>query len=439
MSDAYGGDTERQFEKTGFFRLEKKDRWWLVTPEGHAFLSWGINHVGVDVVTRPYNREFWLNRFGGVQDPKDPVFLQHFQKKVERDMAEFGFNTLGCHSPVQIYPNPFCPYIESIRFAEICHWQTPGEDAFVDVFSEAFQTHCDGLAARKAGPKKDDPYLIGYSFIDGPVLTDLDAAERDVCVYGNARQALPTWPRVLRNLGPGAPAKHVYVETMRGRYKDDIAAFNTTYQTEFGSFDALLAAERWRPAVDVRNHQEVGDNLAFLGRVVDRYYRVATGAIKRYDPNHLILGDKLNMNTGVPVALVRTVAEWVDVLFYQHYGYYGEQQPHLDKWAHETQKPLLNGDSAFSVQDAHMPFPLGPHLPNQHERSRAFTDYATKAFARHDYLGWNWCGWIDSWAVSQPGRQHSGIQTAQGAYYDHMQKAMKAFSEHMYELAGPSA
>ena len=46
--DRFGGWKGKQFEATGFFRTEHDgQRWWLVTPEGNAFLSSGINHYGV--------------------------------------------------------------------------------------------------------------------------------------------------------------------------------------------------------------------------------------------------------------------------------------------------------------------------------------------------------------------------------------------------------
>lgn len=53
-----------RFESTGFFRLEKADRWWLVTPEGDAFLSFGVNHIQPDRTTAPYNKAFWAKEFG---------------------------------------------------------------------------------------------------------------------------------------------------------------------------------------------------------------------------------------------------------------------------------------------------------------------------------------------------------------------------------------
>ena len=38
--------TGKRFKPTGFFRVEQIDgRWWFVTPEGHGFLSAGVNHI----------------------------------------------------------------------------------------------------------------------------------------------------------------------------------------------------------------------------------------------------------------------------------------------------------------------------------------------------------------------------------------------------------
>ena len=62
--DRFGGWTGRKFKATGFFRVEKDERWWLVTPEGHAFLSFGINHLYPDLFRQKYNRESWQKRLG---------------------------------------------------------------------------------------------------------------------------------------------------------------------------------------------------------------------------------------------------------------------------------------------------------------------------------------------------------------------------------------
>ena len=62
--DRFGGWTGKKFKATGFFRVEKDERWWLVTPEGSAFLSFGINHLHPDLWKQDYNRQAWKKRLG---------------------------------------------------------------------------------------------------------------------------------------------------------------------------------------------------------------------------------------------------------------------------------------------------------------------------------------------------------------------------------------
>lgn len=72
--DRFGGWTGRKFEPTGFFRVEKDDRWWLVTPEGNAFLSFGINHLYPDLWKQAYNSEAWKKRLA-LEELKGPIFF----------------------------------------------------------------------------------------------------------------------------------------------------------------------------------------------------------------------------------------------------------------------------------------------------------------------------------------------------------------------------
>ena len=79
--------------------------------------------------------------------------------------------------------------------------------------------------------------------------------------------------------------------------------------------------------------------------------------------------------------------------------------------------------------------PLGTQARDQAERAEWFTEFAEHAFARPDFVGWDWCGWMDSWEVVQKGRQHSGVQDPFGNHYPEMVKAMKAFSIRLQGIA----
>ena len=105
----------------------------------------------------------------------------------------------------------------------------------------------------------DGPQILKSS--EGPgrglKIVHLDAAERGMTIYGTPRGELPTWPRLLRNMGSGSPGKQAYVADMRTAYGGSITGFNATYSTDFASWDALLAATDWRPRTDRLVHGDL--------------------------------------------------------------------------------------------------------------------------------------------------------------------------------------
>ncbi len=425
--DRFGGDARTTWAATGSFRLQDGGRWWFVTPDGHPFLSWGLNHVGLELLRRPYNGEHWAAEIAGQPEA-------WLRQRAADDLARCGMNTLGGHNPEVLRRPPFVPYVQPLRFVALAHWQEPAAADFLDVFAPAFASHCDRLAADLCARLADDPWLLGYGWTDCPILSEADAAPRGSCVLGRARPGLPTWPRVLRNLPPEAPGKQAWVSFIRTRYPS-IEAFNRAYHLWFADFEALAAAVAWRPLAEPGNAAERADNEQFLEQVVERYYRVAHDAIRRYDPRHLIFGDYLNGNVGVDDGVLAVIGRHVDALIYQWYGWYDEQAPTLDRWHAVTGRPLLNGDSSYSVPCAEMPFTLGPHCRDQEHRAGAFREFAEQAFARPDFLGWHWCGWLDSWEVGQPERQHAGIFDAFGQPHGALRSAMEAFGERLYDVA----
>jgi len=442
--DAYGGSPIRTFGATGYFCLERDDRWWFVTPDGNAFLSWGTNHIEPRLFVWPNNRRYWGVRFATEPSLENPAFLGAIEKRIALDMAAWNMNTLGCHSPTEWYRTLRLPYVHTVRFVDISHWQHPTETDFWDPFDDAFARRCDALARAEGAPRAEDTYLLGYTLTDCPILTPLDAAERVTLVYGRQREATPTWPGVLRNLPPSSPGKHVWVELAREQYSEDIAAFNATYGTAFVSFDDLLRAVDWSRTTDAsflpgKDDRRAADYFRFLERIVERYYDVARSAIRRHDPNHLFFGDKLNGNTGVPDGIMRIVGRYADLVFFQWYGWWEEQSETLDHWAGLTGKPLFNGDSSFSVPECTQKAPLGPHCGTEEERVTAFWCYARNAFAREDFVGWNWCGYMDKTDGYGQDARHSGLQDPFGHHDRPTQLAMADLSAKMYALATAKA
>ncbi len=434
--DKYGGQKDLSFSVTGFFRLEKTEkRWWLVTPEGNAFLSHGVNHVERKWMERFYNTEFWARKYHEVEDPGTNL-SESFITKVKEDVQYIGWNTLGCHSSQRFYPESFMPYVKTLRFVNTQHYVEHTRDDFPDVFHEDFAGFCDRKAAEEAAPLKDDPYLLGYSMTDCPIFTNIDAAAHKHNIYGWKRNRQPTWPEVLRNLGPESPGKKAYVKTVNELYKGKIKDFNKTYGTNFKSFRELEQRVDWRMLADPSNKIEERDDRAFLLKAIDKCYEVEVAALRKHDPNHLVLGDKLNGNTDTPKEIIELAAKNFDLIFFQYYAFWAELETWLERCvsAARGKIPLFHGDSSVSVPNTNMPDPFGPHCLDQQDRVVKFRELYYNAFKRTDFVGWNWCGWMDSWeAGGQIGKQHSGIQDPFGLFHP-VAQALKAFTDDLYRL-----
>lgn len=437
--DRFGGWKGKRFKATGFFRAEHKDRWWLVTPEGNAFLSFGINHLHPDLWKHDYNREAWMERLQ-LDDLNTPKFAPALRTWFLKTCKEYGFNTLGMHASLSIAntPKPAIPYILPIRFVDIPHWKVDVPDAkFADVFSDDFTQHCDQMAKRFATKASNDPFLLGYAMTDCPLFTEEDCRERPDVIGGARRKGRIGWPRRLRNLGSNAPGKEAYVATMRNLYRDQIQEFNATYSTAFESFDSLASAKDWRPHTELFNENETRDNVTFLKAVVTKYYKTARDAIRRYDTNHMFFGDKLNANTDAIDTLLTVTSKFTDVVFYQMYGRYEVQKPGLDRWSHAIDKPVINGDSAYTMITDHMPRPFGPVADNVQQRAEWTAEFFQRAFARPEFVGWHYCGMIDApnQIARKQARQHSGLMDGFGTPHPELKRLLKTCSDEMYITA----
>ena len=435
--DMYGGWLEKSFKATGFFRVEKDKRWWLVTPNGNAFLSFGVNHFHPGWWKQPYNQNAWMKHLDVERaDQINPALKTWFIDTCK----EYGFNTAGVHTDLMVLnsPKPQIPYMKPIRFADINHWKTtiPDEN-FVDVFTNEFYQHCDQLARKNALPLKDDPFLLAYAMTDCPLFTEEDCRERPDTIMGARRASRIGWPRRLRNLGELSQGKKTYVQTMIKIYRGSIKGFNETYGTAFDSFDGLEKTEKWRVETDLSNSSETRDNTEFLKVVVDKYYKTCKEAIYRYDPNHLFFGDKINANSDALDTLLPVTSKYTDVVFYQMYGRYEVQKPGLDRWNKKVDIPIINGDGSYSMVKDKLPRPFGPMADTEEQWAQWILEFFENAFGRPEFIGWHHCGLIDTpqSVKGKERRQHPGIIDGHGKPYRIIKEILIKCSDDLYEIA----
>ena len=179
--DQYGGYPGLRSDASGFFRLERlKGRWWLVDPEGNAFLSVGINHFDASALKYPDNIHIWRERYGS-----NEAWIRH----AGEDLRNWGFNALAWsqesvtsgdhrHSPewrIWRFHWEGLPYYHHMGFASFERWYPYAH--YPDIFGEAFEDWCDFLARYSCVDMAEDPYLIGYQFVPMPGWTTHDYIE----------------------------------------------------------------------------------------------------------------------------------------------------------------------------------------------------------------------------------------------------------------------
>lgn len=437
--DKYGGWIGRQFQATGYFRVENDGRWWIVTPEGNAFLSFGINHLHPEFWLQGYNDPAWRTKLG-LDDLSGPEFTPALKDWFLGTCADFGFNTVGVHADLSVanHNGSSIPYVASFEVVDIPHYrQDVSDDDFIDVFSTQFESRCERMARDVVEPIAEDPYLLGYALTDCPLFTEEDLRERPDTIGGAPRNSRIGWPRKLRNLGAESAGKQAYVSTMRSIYNDQISAFNQTYATSFNSFENLLETKNWRPESDLSNGTETRDNVEFLKLTVDRYYSTALAAIRKYDSNHMFIGDKLNANTDSIDTVLPITSKYTDIVFFQMYGRYDYQATGLDRWSKVIDKPFINGDAAFTMIMDTMPRPYGPVAESVTERAEWTAEFFNGVFSRPEFVGWHYCGLIDAPNLisRKRDRQHSGLLDYNGEPYPEIKEALDRCRPSMYEIA----
>ena len=80
-----------------------------------------------------------------------------------------------------------------------------------------------------------------------------------------------------------------------------------------------------------------------LSNLAHRYYKTTHDAVRRYDPHHLLLGDRYEATEPIPAEVVNAALPYIDVMSFQDFK---DPVVHLDDWHRRTGKPVLLADSA---------------------------------------------------------------------------------------------
>lgn len=353
-----------------YVRVEKIDgRYWLVRGNDR-FVSLGINAVVPEDQSKPKDGR----RYNVL--PKYNHDTALWAKDAEARLKLWNFTTFAgwCHD----YLYAHAPVYHT-RVLWLGPWGQH-DSRLIDVFSDSYAADVDRTCAKEVAPHATNEYLIGY-FVNN-----------EAPWYGE--RGWPTSPNVsmitrYMRLPEKAPGKAKLVELLRTQYAGDFQAFAARWQVTATSFDDLAKARQITP----KNRQAKKDTIAWSGVVADQYFKLCTETIRRYDPNHLILGARFAERAQEPV--MAACGKYCDVVSVNHYrktGIFDSRQ--VGAIAALAGKPVMITEYSWRALEnsSGCPSTKGADVTvkTQQDRADCFRRYAKEALAQPFIVGMDW-------------------------------------------------
>ena len=259
-----------------------------------------------------------------------------------------GFNAYGYGCPVQLRGD--MPYVESWNhLVPISTYRDTKSFHFVDVFDPKEQNRLEAGVKSSCEKSLQHPEnVIGYCW------TDLGAWPLNNSTGNN-------WVDFMKSLPADAPGQQAYQDFLR-TWPDDV----TTSQDQ-----------------------------AFLRLIARKYFRIVGTANRKYDPDHLIFGDRFSFQTFDP-AIVKEMLPYVDAIAIQPYFMESFPQKKLDEMYALTGKPILLCDFAIRFQDGEKNIHAWKLADDSVTAGKAYAEYVKAALNTNYILGVFWCNPVDT-------------------------------------------
>ncbi|MDM5335844.1 hypothetical protein QUF84_00845 [Fictibacillus enclensis] len=389
---------------------EENGKWWF-TKDKECFISMGINHVDPNLMLASYNKKNSLKKYGadfcdegsGTCNVHSLGFRNWFEEVIT-DLQEWKFNTFGIHTevPYSIIPSNFY-FVVPIRLLPIEEYSKEEKhEKWIDIFSKDIEGIWEQKVKEKVESYRDSYNLLGYSLVDIPEWehekegNGRTRAERiSKMLHGSiaTSSTFHPWVQQLQKGKGGNTGKLKWIEVLKKNYSSPKEAAEV-YQHAATNWEELANKENW---ASLSNQKTERDNALMMEMIAERYYECAYRLIKKHDPRHLVLGDKLNGNKPIPSYLFSSLRKYVDVLCVQWYGTFEEQSKNLNEIYKRIGKPVLLGDSSFACIQPQQYHSKGVLMSAQKDVGPAYYQYLKQLLSLPYVVGWHHCGYVEGW------------------------------------------
>jgi len=409
-TDKFGGlmDESMKQEATGFFYVKKiGKRFWVIDPLGYPFIVRALSQVVPNYQGSEYQMKKTLEKYGTLENWGETI-----AKRLRNDLHFF-----VSASPDSHVTNIDEPIVSQSSIGFVYQYgrtigtanskggsSTFSENNTMNVFDPAFADFADERA-KVAEKNKDNPYILGYT-------TDNE---------------LPMQSNMILSYLALDPEKEV---------------------------NHYSYACAWTWLKNMTGKKEPTDNdikpeyfELFRGFVWDRYYNVVTTAMRKYDPNHMLLGTRFL--TGVRNAewVLKFAGKYLDCITINWYGTWQPQAESVYLIAKSADCPFMitefytkAGDSGLGNTSG-----AGQFVATQKDRGMFYQNYTLRLLEATNCVGWHWFQYLDNDprnAVMPDGRirdvsstdSNKGIFSNEHEEYTECTKYMAEINRNAYRL-----
>jgi len=317
-------------------------------------------------------------------DPKNPSYSAlrlYPSEKVWVDdtlakLRAWHFNSLGGWSDFELFRKHG---EQRIPYFFVLHLGAYDRAPWHDLFAPQMWKAVDGAAKAQIAKVVDDPYLVGY-------FTDNELGWWDETLFATYMKMPASSPGKLRLLG-----------LIKRFYKGSFAGFRKDWNTSASSFEALGKKSALTLKPGGNGLQLVNAWTYELGR---QYYRMVWEAVRRYDKNHLILGDRYCQYYTLPI--VRASKDYIDAVSTNYGAEWNDgsiSRFFLDTLNQATGKPVIVSEfymCAMENRSGNKNSSGGfPIVQTQAERAAGFKHYVESVASLPYMLGAHWFQYYD--------------------------------------------
>jgi hypothetical protein len=305
------------------------------------------------------------------------------------ELINMGVNTMGSWSDETIKNIPYCPRLNAL--VEFKNVRQDVKDTYradvLPVFESDFESYMLTKMPIWLANYINDPWVLGY-FMDNELKFSGTQLED--------------------SLGLGT-----LLDTNNAQYKKADEYMKSVYGNSYTLSQITNA-----------------DEEAYLTMVADKYYSVISNAIRIADPNHLILGSRLNGNVRYRVSVLSSATKYIDVLSINYYREWEPQDDAIALWASTTNIPWFTSEFYVKGNDYGLDNidGAGWTVPSQNERAEFFENWVLKTMTDPNCVGYHWFRYIDN------NGSNKGVINESYQWYTQLKESFTQINKSKYAL-----